>query len=395
MLPLKGVRILDLSRNIPGHYATMVLGDFGAEVLKVEEPPVGGARIAAEKESAYSSMNRNKKSITLNLKKTEARQVFYKLAERSDVILEGFRPGVVKRLGVDYETISKLNSRMIYCSLSGYGQDGPYMDLPGHDINYLATAGALGLIGSAGGPPVVLPPLIGDFAAGSLGMVVGVLLALIAREKTGQGQYIDISMTDGVVALLTMVAEQYFSKGLLPQRGETALGGGYPYKNVYKTKDGKYVAIGCFERSLWENLCRELGREDFAPYYFVQEHPYKKPEGSKWEEIFSYLREVFATKTRDEWFERLSQKNIGISKVYSLDEVFSDPQVIHREMVMELNHPTQELVKQVGFYLKLKGTPAEFRTFAPSPGQHTEEVLGELGYSTEDIERLRREGVIA
>ncbi len=378
----------------------MILGDFGAEVLKIEEPPVGDARIGmspsgdgSEREAAYSALNRNKRSMILNLRAAEGRQVFYKLAERSDVILEGFRPGVVKRLAVDYETVSKLNPGIIYCSVSGYGQGGPYKELPGHDINYIAVAGALGLIGDIDGHPVIPLNLLGD-SAGSLGAVTGILLALVARARTGKGQHVDVAMTDGVIALLTMVTEQYFSRGLVPKRGEVLLADGYPYYGAYETKDGKYICIGCIEPSLWRNLCRELGREDFADYCFKPEHAYQKPDSAEWKEIYSYLRQVFLTKTRDEWFELLWQKNIPISRVYSLHEVFSDPQIVHREMVMELNHPVEGNVKQVGFHLKLEDTPAKFRTFAPLLGQHTIEVLAELGYPAEEIAELRRKDVI-
>ncbi len=410
MLALEGITILDLSGGYPGAYSTRILGDLGAEVINIGGRPYktgqqaraageeGQARAAGEGErraAAYQTVNRNKKSIVLNLKTEEARQIFYRLAEKADVIVDPFRPGVAKRLGIDYQTMSKINPRIIYCSMTGYGQDGPYRDLPGHDINYISIAGALDLIGEAGGKPVIPLNLIADLGGAALHAIIGILTALIARGKTGRGQYIDISYVDSTISLLTMsvVVEPYFRTNIVPKRGETFLGGGYPYYGVYETKDGKFITLGCLEPFLWENLCRAIGREDFIPFHFEPEH--RKMEDKKWQEISSSLEQIFLTKTRDEWFELLSQKDVAIGKVYSLDEVFTDPQVLHRQMVIEVEHPTEGKVKQVGIAIKLSDTPGKVRSLPPLAGEHTNELLIGLGYSEQRINELRQEGVVS
>jgi len=372
----------------------MILGDLGADVLKIEQPAaiarggIGTPRAPsaeAQRRAAHNAHDRNKKSITLNLRAEEARQIFYRLAQDADVVLEGFRPGVVERLGVDYETIKGINPRIVYCSLSGYGQDGPYQGLVGHDINYISIGGALGITGEAGRRPAIPMNIIGDFAAGGMHAAIGILTALMARERTGRGQYVDISMTDGTVSLLAAVASGYFSTGVVPKPGETLLNGGVPFYNVYETKDGKYISVGCLEPHFYENLCRALGREDFIAH---QNNPEKR------EEVFAYFRETFLTKTRDEWFELLKQTDICVGPVYTIDEVFNDPQVLHRKMVVEVDHPSLGKVKQVGISVKLSETPGEIRSTAPLLGQHTEEVLQDLGYTKERIEELRAEGGI-
>jgi crotonobetainyl-CoA:carnitine CoA-transferase CaiB-like acyl-CoA transferase len=376
----------------------MILGDLGAEVIKVEAPyepgapPIGKGVSPhpqderSERVAAYHPLNRNKKSIVLNLRLEEAREVFYKLVKNSDVILEGFRPGTVKRLGVDYETVEKINPEIIYCSISGYGQDGPYQFLPGHDINYISISGALGIIGEPSGPPVIPLNLVADYAGGALHAVIGILAALLAREKTGRGQYVDIAMADGAISLLSVVAFDYFCNGVILKRGEGMLNGGASFYSPYQTKDEKYISIGCIEPHFWGNLCRELGREDLIPY--------QQAEGEKREEIVSYFRDVFRTKTRDEWFDLLKGKNIPIAKVYSIDEVFTDPQVLHRRMAVEIEHPTLGKVKQVGIPIKLSDTPGSIRNLAPLLGEHTEGILQNLGYDREQIESLRKAGAI-
>ena len=394
MLPLEGIKILDMSRLAPGPYCTMILGDLGADVLKIEQPTaiarggIGGfppPSPEAQRRNAYNAHDRNKRSMTLNLRTEEGQQVFYRLAQDADVVLEGFRPGVVKRLGVDYETIRGINPRIVYCSLSGYGQDGPYEGLVGHDINYIGIGGALGITGEAGRRPAIPMNIIGDFAAGGMHAAIGILTALMVRQKTGRGQYVDISMTDGVVSLLAAVASGYFSTGIVPRAGETLLNGGVAFYNVYETKDGKYISIGCLEPHFYENLCRALGREDFVPH---QNSPQKR------EEIFAHFRQTFLTKTRDEWFELLKQTDICVGPVYGMDEVFSDPQVLQRNMVVEVEHPNFGKVKQVGISVKLSETPGAIRSLAPTLGQHTEEVLLSLGYAKEKIEELRAGGAI-
>jgi len=402
MLALEGVKILDLSRVIPGTFCTMLLGDFGAEVVKIETPGltefVGSSRSLQgeenRKKAAYYAPNRNKKSITVNLKSEAGREIFYRLSKQADVIIEGFRPGVAKRLGIDYETISKLNPRIVYCSLSGYGQDGPYQAFPGHDINYIAMAGVLGLIGTSEGPPVIPLNLVADFAGAALYGALGISVALVARNKTGKGQYVDAAYIDGAVSLMTWFTNDYFFEGSVLRRGESWLHGAYPYYGVYETKDGKYITIGCIEPHFWENLCRLLGREDYIHYHFASEHTIRKPEDKKWDEIRTFLKQTFLTKTRDEWFELLTRRDIPAGKVHTPDEVFSDPQVLHRQMVIEVEHSALGKIKQVGIAPKLSDMPGKVRTLSPLLGEHTNEILQELGYNHKEIENLRREGII-
>jgi crotonobetainyl-CoA:carnitine CoA-transferase CaiB-like acyl-CoA transferase len=402
MLALEGVRILDLSRLIPGAFCTMLLGDLGAEVLKIEAPGVtefmGSSRsLQGEenlKQAAYYAPDRNKRSIVVNLKSEAGREVFYRLSQQADVIVEGFRPGVAKRLGIDYETINKLNPKIIYCSLSGYGQDGPYQTFPGHDINYISMAGILDLIGSSEGPPAIPLNLFADFAGAALYGALSISIALVARNKTGKGQYVDMAYMDGAVSLMTWFNCGYFFDGSMLKRGESWLHGAYPYYGVYETKDGKYITIGCLEPHFWENLCRFLGKEEYIPYHFALEHTFHKPENEKWGEIRSSLKQIFLTKTRDEWFELLIRNDVPAGKVYTPDEVFSDPQVLHRQMVIEVEHPALGKIKQVGIAPKFSSTPGKVRSLAPLPGEHTDEILQGLGYEWEEIQNLRQEGVV-
>ncbi|MHC1578267.1 MAG: CaiB/BaiF CoA transferase family protein [Dehalococcoidia bacterium] len=402
MLALEGVKILDLSRLVPGAFCTMLLGDLGAEVLKVEAPGLSefSASSAAppreenRRAAAYYAPDRNKKSIMLNLKLEAGREIFCRLSRDADVIVEGFRPGVAKRLGIDYDTISRLNPRIVYCSLSGYGQDGPYHAFPGHDINYIAMAGILGLIGFSDRPPAIPLNLVADFAGAALYGALGISVALLARSKTGKGQYIDTAYMDGAISLMNWFNGGYFFDGSTLKRGKSWLHGAYPYYSVYETKDGKYITIGCLEPHFWENLCRFLGKEEYISHKFALEHTFREPEHDKWDEIRSSLQKIFLTKTRDEWFELLIHNDVPAGKVYTPDEVFSDPQVLHRQMVIEVDHPTLGKIKQVGIAPKLSSTPGKVRSLSPLPGEHTDEILQQLGYKRTEIKNLRRKGVV-
>jgi crotonobetainyl-CoA:carnitine CoA-transferase CaiB-like acyl-CoA transferase len=396
MFALEGITILDLSGGYPPSFATGMLGDMGADVINIE------GRMTREKPSkeeeilnaAYQANNRNKKSIILNLKTKEAQKIFYKLAENADVIVDPFRPGVTKRLGVDYDTIKKINPRIIYCALSGYGQDGPYRDIPGHDLNYISVAGILDMIGEPDKKPAIPLNMIADFGGAVMHGTIGILIALIARYKTGKGQFVDISYTDTSLPLLDSILPLYFRMKTAPKRGTIVPGGGYPFCSVYKAKDGRYVTISLTEPWMWERFCRELGREDFIPYHNKPEYWIYPPQGEKWEEIRSSVEEFFMTKTSDEWFEYLSKKDICVAKVKTIDEAFNDPQLKHRQMLLELDHPTLGKVKQLGIAIKLSDTPGKVRSLAPLPGENTEEILLKLGYSKEKIAELRHGGAI-
>lgn len=404
MLALEKIKVLDLTRAAPGALCTMILGDLGAQILKIEPPPDVGGRAGGlfpplvgeeqRREAVYYAPNRNKKSLALDLRSEAGREIFYRQVEKADVIVEGFRPGVVKRLGIDYETVKTVNPQIVYCSLTGYGQDGPYSHLPGHDINYISLGGALGLIGGRGDPPTIPLNLVGDFGGGALHGVVGILAALIARKEMGTGQYIDIAYTDSVISLLSHFVSNYFLEGNILRKGGSFFHGVYPYYGVYETKDHKYVSLGCLEPWLWENFCRAIEREDLIPYHWSPEHQWNAPDENKWQFVRSCLMDVFKTKTRDEWFDFLIAKDVPIGKVYTLDEVFSDPQVKHREMIIERDHPSVGTVRQVGLPIKMSESPGKFRRFPSLVGEHTDEVLLEMGYGKPEIDDLRKRGIV-
>ena len=407
MLALEGIKVLDLTRLGPGPFCTWILGDLGAEVIKIEAPLAAGDRQAGifhksigdsgemRRTIAYWSTNRNKKSIGLNLKSKEGLRIFYQLLEGADIVVEGFRPGVAKRLGIDFESIKKEYPGVIYCSITGYGQDGPYRNLPGHDINYIAMGGALNLIGEKDGRPVIPLNLLSDYGGAGMSAVIGILTAIMARNKTGKGQYIDIALVDSVISLLADTSVSYFQHGVELERGKFVLSGAYPYYNVYKAGDGKYITIGCLEPHLWENFCRAIDKEEFIPFHFEHAHNFSPPEGKEWEEIASFLRQHFLTKTSDEWFNLLSQKDVPVSKVYTLDETFNDPHVLHRKMVEKTEHPSEGTIEQIGIAVKLSDTPGKVRSHSPSLGEHTDGILQELGYSASSINEMRERGMIS
>ena len=380
-LALEGIRILDLGTLTPGKYCTSLLADLGVDVIRVERPiPQDSQESQLSNEDLI--LNRNKRSITLNLRTEEAKQVFYQLSEKADVILEGYRPGVTKRMGIDYDTIRKINPRIIYCSLSGFGKDGPYSQLPAFDIVFMATSGLLSLIGGRHQPPIVPGLLLSDTAAG-LFPTIGLLTALLSRERTGKGQFIDISMLDGAFSLLSIShGVQYPATEASHKQEDPFLTGLLPGYNVYETKDAKYLALGIGRQQSWESLCQVIGREDYTGNQWET--------GEKGEEIRSFLKQTFKTKTRDEWLSQLRALDIEVGPVNTPEEAFADPQLLHRQMVLEVEHPTRGKTSQVGLPVKLSETPAEVRRAAPLIGQDTEEILRELGYTQERIEGLRK-----
>ena len=400
MQALEGIKVLDFCRNAPGMFCTTVLADLGAEVLMVERP-MDESRSAYEKlvagiengdderrHAAFNALQRNKRSIALNLKEAEAQQIVHKLVEAADVVVEGFRPGVMERLGAGYEKVRSINSRVVYCSVSGYGQDGPYSQMAGHDINYISVAGALGLIGEQDGKPAIPLNLIADYAGGGLCGAVGILAALMAREKTGAGQYVDIAMSEGVLYMLSGLVSDVLSRGISAERGGNRLNGGAPYYNVYRTKDDKYFSIAAIEPWFWENLCRAIDREDLLPY--------QDARGIKKTEVEQALSDVFMTKTRDEWFETLKDANISIGKVYSLEEALDDPHAQQRGMVLDIETPEipEGRVRQVATSIHLSETPGRVGHLGSAVGQNTAEILAELGFESEVIVDLVNRQVV-
>lgn len=397
VMPLEGVKIVDLSRLAPGPYGTMILGDLGAEIIKVEEaaPPSGrrveqqgAAKPAPERtprERVFNALDRNKRSIRLNLKHEAGLQIFYQLCQDADVVMEEFRPDVKKRLKIDYETLSALNPRLIYCSLTGYGQDGLYRDVVGHDINYISIGGALGAMGWPGTPPAIPLNLIADFAGGGMHAAIGILAAIVAREKTGRGQHVDIAMTDGVVSLMTSALSAFFANGIVPRPGEYRNNGKNPHYNVYQTKDGKWLSLGSNEPWFFANLCRAIGREDLIS---------EQPNEARYPEIKAIFAEAIASRDRDEWFEILTQVDICVGKVYSLDELPNDPHLRARQMIVEVDHPEFGKVPQAGIPMKLSDTPGQIRFAAPVAGEHTDRILSELGYAADQVAKLKAAGAV-
>lgn len=389
--PLEGIKVIDLTRMAPGPFCTMMLGDMGASVVKVEAPPssrISSSGKVSEEEaariSAWNPLNRNKRSIILDLKMEGARQAFYEICKGSDVVVEGFRPGVVDRLGCDYETINRVNESIVYCSISGYGQTGPYRDLVGHDINYISIGGALGIIGSSDGTLAIPYNIIADFAAGGMHAAFSIVTALVSRSSTGKGQSIDISMSDGVSYLLAASTGEYFRDGIVAQPGIMTLNGGVPYYNVFRCLDGKFISIGCIETWFWENLCKAIGLGTFGPVQFDKD---------KYEDIFHAMRSRFATRTREEWWIELSSlEDIAVAPVLDISEVEADPHVKQRDMVVDAGIFRKEVVRQIGIGPKFSKTPGSIRSLGRIPGEDTFDVLSESGISKSDIEKLLQFG---
>jgi crotonobetainyl-CoA:carnitine CoA-transferase CaiB-like acyl-CoA transferase len=366
----------------------MLMADLGADVIVVEEPPGVGRRVdhemgVSERQKAFLPMGRNKRSVALDLKDERMREAFLRLADAADVLVEGFRPGVAKRLGVDYETVSKRNPRIIYCSISGYGQSGPHAGLVGHDLNYISLTGALGMIGWPGQPPSIPLNIIGDFAGGGLYGAFAILAAVISRQQTQRGQHIDMAMSDGVMSLACLAASDYFTSGTPPRPGEYFLNGALPCYNVYATADDRWLSVACMEPWFWTKLCTALGCEEYSREQF---NPEKFPEMS------AFLRRRFKEKTRDEWFAELKEQEICATPVYDLDEALADAHARTRGMIAELEDPEYGTIRQIGVAPKFSETPGRVRKLAPRPGQHTEEVLLEVGFSKEEIARLTARG---
>jgi alpha-methylacyl-CoA racemase len=395
-LALDGLKVLDLSRLLPGGFCSMLLSDFGADVIKVEDTGLGdyvrwsppyyeGAEETA-RGALFLALNRGKRSIRIDLKHERGKEVLLRLARDADVLLESFRPGVLERLGVGYERLHEVNPRLVYCAITGYGQDGPSRDRSGHDMNYLGLNGLLALTGEADGPPVQAAGQIADIGGGSLMAAVGVMVALRERERSGEGQFVDCSMFDGALSWLAMVVAEALASGRPARRGEVQLGGALTCYRPYKCADG-YVTLGALEPKFWRAWCEGVGRSDLVDHAF-------DPPGS---DAHRAVSEVFAARTRAQWQQFASEHDCCLEPVLELEEALESELVAAREMVVELAQPgATRPVRVLGTPVKLSRTPAD-PTRAPGPGlgEHTDQVLTEAGYGVEEIAALREAGAVA
>jgi alpha-methylacyl-CoA racemase len=395
-LPLEGIRVLDLSRLLPGGFCSLLLADFGADVLKVEDTGMGdyirwsppfyeGAHDSA-KSALFLSLNRNKRSIRLDLKHDRGREALLRLVREYDVVLESFRPGVLDRLGVGYERMREENPGIVYCAISGYGQAGPKRDASGHDMNYLGLIGLLGLTGERGGEPVQAAGQIADLGGGALMAAFGILAALRERDGSGEGQLVDVSMSDGALSWLAMVAATYFADGTVPRRGDLPLAGSLVCYRPYECADG-WVTLGALEPKFWQAWCRGVEREDLVAKQF--ERPGSTAHGE--------VREIFKGRTRAKWEQFAGRHDCCLEPLLELDEALESELVREREMVVELEQPGAErTVRQLGVPIKLGRTPGEHgRLPGPALGEHTEEALLAAGYSEAEVAELLQSGAAA
>jgi crotonobetainyl-CoA:carnitine CoA-transferase CaiB-like acyl-CoA transferase len=392
--PLEDVRVLDLTRLLPGGFCTLLLADLGADVIKVEDtgqgdyvrwaPPYYGSdehNQLGTRSAIYLSLNRNKRSIRLDLKQEGGKQALIKLTESADVLVESFRPGVLDKLGVGYDVLRQANPALVYCPITGYGQDGPNRDRAGHDMNYLGLNGVLGLTGEAGGPPIQSGAQIADLGGGGLMAAVGILAALNEARRSGEGQMVDISMTDGSLAWLAMEAGRYFGSGEVPERGNIMLSGGIICYRPYEASDG-WVTCGALEPKFWGRFCQAVDRPDLI------EKQFEKPGSDAHREV----AEIFKAKTRAEWKAFNDEHDAMIEPILDLDEALESELVREREMVISYEQPEFGEVKQLGFPIKLSRTPADVHRPAPALGEHTSELLTEAGYSAEEVQALEESG---
>ncbi|MDQ0338097.1 crotonobetainyl-CoA:carnitine CoA-transferase CaiB-like acyl-CoA transferase [Caldalkalibacillus uzonensis] len=394
MLPLQGMKVLDLTQFLAGPYCTMVLADMGAEVTKVEKFPQGddsrrlGPFINGEG-YCFAMPNRNKKSLALNLKSAKGREIFLKLAKEADVVIENFRPGVTQKLGIDYEQVAKVNPGIIYCSISGFGQYGPYSHKGGFDIIAQGFTGFMRMTGEPDGRPVKVGIAINDIAAGATA-IYGILGAYIHKMKTGEGQYLDTSLVDAGLAWTVWESAAYFGAGEIPEPTGTRHRRSTPYQ-AYKTKDG-FVTIGAGNQRLWERLCQQvLKRPEWI------EDPRFIDLATRMENIDILEQEIehiLRQETTSYWVQKLDEAGIPGGPVYTYDQALNDPHVEAREMVVELDHPKLGRIKTIGIPIKFSKTPLAIREPAPLLGQHTTEKLKEIGLSEEEIERLYQEEVV-
>lgn len=390
--PLSGLRVLDLTRLLPGGYATLLMADMGADVLKVEEPGKGDyirwtPPLVGEFSASHIALNRNKRSLTLNLKSQEGREIFLALVDQHDVLLEGFRPGVMDRLGIGWSVLRERNPRLVYCAITGYGQDGPRAHVAGHDANYIGYTGVASITGEEGRRPVLPGVQIGDLAGGGMAAVIAVLAALHRRESTGTGDFCDISMMDGAMSWLTIHAGNFVAAKVEPERERMHLSGGFPCYRIYPAADG-WLTVGALEPQFWAALCRAIGRHDLLGDAFAS--------GERRNEVIAELEQVFSSRTRREWMEDLDGLDVCVGPVNGFAEAFDDEHVRSRSMVFEDEVPGAGSWTHIGDPLKFEssGRTTGMRIPPPRMGEHTDAVLTSLGKTDEEVAALRTAGVV-
>jgi len=383
--PLAGLRVLDLTRLLPGPFASLHLADLGADVIKVEDKGAGDyARNAGSIHGGtnyFQLINRNKRSLCLDLKQAEGIAAFMRLAADADVIIEGFRPGVVDKLGIGYAAVTALNPRIVYCAITGYGQDGPYRERAGHDLNYLGYCGLLDQIGVAGSAPAVPNFQIGDLLGGTLSALVGVLAVIVDARASGHGRYVDVAMTDAVFAHTIFPLLAVLGLGHVLPRGEDLLSGGMPSYGVYATKDGRHFAVSALEPKFWQMLCASIERPDLVPFAFAT--------GSEGLRIRAELEAVFAQRTFAEWTALFEHVDCCVTPVLRFEESLENEQLLARGMLVEVDG-----VRQFAPPFKISELPFAVRLPAPAAGEHSEEILREAGFGADEITRLRALKVI-
>ena len=385
--PLSGIRVLDLTRLLPGPVCTLHLADFGADVIKIEDTGAGDyARTLGAKPGqvapVFLAINRNKRALRLDLKQAKGVEVFMRLVKEAHVIVEGFRPGVVDRLGIGYETCRKVNPAIVYCAISGYGQDGPYRDLAGHDINYCGYAGLVDQIGEANADPAIPNLQVADILGGAVVPAMGILAALLDAQRSGKGRYVDVSMTEGVLVHNLQALAAVATTGKVLPRGGDFLSGREPCYSVYRTSDGRHMAVGALERKFWEKVCDVLERPDLkASHWELREKP------AQWG--IEQMRAIFATQPQAYWTQKFAGTDCCVTPVLRLEESLDDPQLKAREMFVRSDGALQFAPP-----VKLSDYEFEVERAAPAAGQHTDEILRQAGYAPAEIAKLREAAVI-
>lgn len=395
MKPLEGIRVLDLTRALAGPFCTLMLGDYGADVIKIEIPGAGddtrhwGPPFVGEESAYFLSINRNKRSLTLNFKDPEAIKIFLRLVENAAVVVENFTPGVMARFGLDYETVKGVNPKIVYCSISGFGQTGPYQSRPAYDQIMQGISGLMSITGEPDGEPQKVGIAVADIGAG-MWSAFAIMSAIFHREQKGEGQNIDISMMDAQVAWLTYQAATYFANEEPPKRLGAAHPTLVPYQ-AFMCQDGKYINVAVGSERIWDRFCQGMNKSE------MKDDPDYATNGDRVRnrgKLVPYFQEIFLTRPVNDWVKDLQEFNVPCGPINDLADVFSDPQLLHREMFLEIPHPTLGSIKQTGLPIKFSLTPGGLDRHPPLLGEHNSELLKELGYGDADIERLAQQEVI-